>query len=343
MSRRSLAVLCAVGMFACSPSDVSAPAASFPNQFPVPTTQADTAVVSIDGFGMWTEPDPGAGWFTPPGGGGGWGMLPRLGGANCGPAGQWGTSFPNPDPRFAGVPGVQITARADCPTDPFPSDEVVLDWLRRVNIQRRDWAGAGWSPFSPNAAPTAEEAQYCRARVGQAPTPEEFADLVEWSELSCPICFEALVMAFEAWGAWQSAGAVVEIGQRLLREGMPCGKEAVIMAVGALTNFTKGPAGVFGQLVWTRIAPNGALLGTPHPGSRIGRNLPGGLAAAEALFAELEVLTGASRTLITGSTDKWILRGADGTNIVLRLTSASGPPAIDINVPGRQIVKYKFP
>lgn len=341
MLRRLLYAVVAVGVFACSPADVSAPAPDQPDVADTRSTPPRDVFGFNDSAGMWAEPEPDAGWFNPMGRGGGWGMLPRLGGAHCGPAGQWSGHIPNP--KHPTVPGVVVTATADCPSDPFPSDDVVMDWLRRVNAQRREWASGGWSPFAPGASPTAEEAQYCRARIGQAPSPEEFAETVEWAELACPPCFEALVLAFGAWESWQTAGAIVEVGQRLLREGMPCGREAVIMALGALSTITRGVTGPVGNAVWNRIAPNGALIGTRFGRTDKNRDLAGGLAAAEALFAEIEALMGVTRVPLASVPGAWSLASPDGTTVNFRPSSSSGPAAIGFNIPGKPAVKFKFP
>lgn len=339
MKRSLLLVWTVVALAACSATDLAAPRIESHNAANTTQLGSDILVGGIDGAGMWAEPDPGDGWLSPLGRGGGWGMLPGLGGAQCAPAGQWATSFPNPS--FPGIPGIQVTATANCAPDPFPSDDAILDWLRRVNAQRRDWAGAGWSPFAPGASPTTEEAQYCRARIGQAPTPEEFADIVEWAELACPPCWAALVLSFEAWGAWQTAGEIVAVGQRLLAEGMPCGRESVLMALGALATITKKVTGPTGQVVWAFIAPNDIIIGTKY--SKYKNNLPGGIHAAEAMVSHLEILMGTTRRPIPNKPGTWGLEAMDGTNVNYRISSNSGPPTIGFSIPGKPPVKLKFP
>jgi hypothetical protein len=116
------------------------------------------------------------------------------------------------------------------------------------------------------------------------------------------------------------------------------------MALGALlTTRNKGAIGTVSQIAWNLLAPNDALIGTPYLRPKFTKDLPGGLAAAEALFTHFEQLSGLQRQLVPDRQNTWRIQGSDGTNVVLRHSSKmTGEPAVDFNVPGRQMVRYKF-
>jgi hypothetical protein len=87
------------------------------------------------------------------------------------------------------------------------------------------------------------------------------------------------------------------------------------------------------------LAPGGKFIGRPGENSGI-RELPGGAAAAQELFERLTRGAGSTRL-----TDKSLVIDLPegGGFIGLRLTSKSGPPTIDINIPGVGVRELKFP
>lgn len=91
--------------------------------------------------------------------------------------------------------------------------------------------------------------------------------------------------------------------------------------------------------VTDKVMPGGVPVGEPGRGPDV-RELPGGLAAARDLFNHLR--TGGrqvERPDLEGSLAK--LPGSAGY-ITFRATSTSGPPAVDVNVPGARL-KLHFP
>jgi len=65
----------------------------------------------------------------------------------------------------------------------------------------------------------------------------------------------------------------------------------------------------------------------------------GGLPEAQKLFDELI----AGGTKVTGSNyPGTLVRFPDGTTVGLRAVSKSGPPTLDVSLPGQPIMKFKY-
>ncbi|MBC8071671.1 MAG: hypothetical protein IAG13_25325 [Deltaproteobacteria bacterium] len=86
------------------------------------------------------------------------------------------------------------------------------------------------------------------------------------------------------------------------------------------------------------LKPGGRFIGKPGSGAQI-RELPGGLSDAQTLFDQLaaggEIVTG---TKFPGT----LVRLPNGGTVGLRPVSTSGPPTIDVRVPGIGIREIKF-
>src|SRR5215831_464756 len=87
------------------------------------------------------------------------------------------------------------------------------------------------------------------------------------------------------------------------------------------------------------LMPGGKPVGTPGTRPTI-RELPGGQPAAKAMFDELAKCGGTSETPASYPGTGHKLSG--GGWVGLRPASLSGPPTIDVNVPGIPIDKIKF-
>lgn len=89
------------------------------------------------------------------------------------------------------------------------------------------------------------------------------------------------------------------------------------------------------------LKPGEGNVGQPGDGLGI-RKLPGGDAGARELFDQLTKGGGGMDITPPGHAGK-IIETPDGSVIGYRPDSKSGPPTIDVNVPGLKIRKLKFP
>jgi hypothetical protein len=87
------------------------------------------------------------------------------------------------------------------------------------------------------------------------------------------------------------------------------------------------------------LKPGGKNVGEPGENSGV-RILPGGESEARELFDRLT--KGGTDITPSGHLGK-VIRMPDGSVISHRPTSKSGPPTVDVNVPGLGIRKLKFP
>jgi hypothetical protein len=88
-----------------------------------------------------------------------------------------------------------------------------------------------------------------------------------------------------------------------------------------------------------KVMPNGVPIGQSGDSPRV-RELPGGIDGAEDLFNYLRV--GGTVQLTSPEITVVKLPGSAGF-VTFRPTSTSGPPAVDINVPGIPFAKVHFP
>ena len=84
--------------------------------------------------------------------------------------------------------------------------------------------------------------------------------------------------------------------------------------------------------------PGGIPIGSPGQGPRV-RELSGGLRAAQNLFDDLRV--GGELVIDTPDLKVSKLPGNAGY-VTFRPASTSGPPAVDVNVPGVQFKRIHF-
>jgi hypothetical protein len=100
-----------------------------------------------------------------------------------------------------------------------------------------------------------------------------------------------------------------------------------------------GPAGSASDAAKNILYPGGRRVGVAGNNAGI-RVLPGGAKEAEGFFQNLVTQTGATVDRVTG---KGVVASVPGGgNIGFRPSSKSGPPTIDINIPGIDIRKIKF-
>jgi len=86
------------------------------------------------------------------------------------------------------------------------------------------------------------------------------------------------------------------------------------------------------------LQPEGEPIGEPGSSPEI-RELPGGGAAAEGMFGKL---TEGGKDVTPADHPGKLVRLPDGSYIGLRPQSQSGPPTVDVKVPGVGIKKVKF-
>jgi hypothetical protein len=86
------------------------------------------------------------------------------------------------------------------------------------------------------------------------------------------------------------------------------------------------------------LMPNGVSVGIPGSSPRI-RVLQGGLPAAQVFFAQLTA--GLVPVFVAGYPGQ-LVKLPTGGDVGLRQVSKSGPPTIDVNVPGVPFIKIKF-
>ncbi|MFM6929014.1 MAG: RHS repeat-associated core domain-containing protein, partial [Bdellovibrio sp.] len=103
--------------------------------------------------------------------------------------------------------------------------------------------------------------------------------------------------------------------------------------------FAGGGGGTGGSAnVVATIKPNGQLIGEAGSSSRV-RIVPGGLQEAQNMYSGL--CKGGTPSTPSNYSGQMV-RFSDGGVVGLRPSSASGPPTIDINIPGMTGIKIKF-